>query len=331
MAALTGTTQSFGIGTAGGVREDLEDVIWDLFPDETYFLTNLDKVSASNTYHEWLTDSLAAPTANRQVEGDDASFSSYTHASRVGNYQQISRKTFIISGTTEAVTKAGRKREAARQAMKQMRELKNDMEYAIVRNQGSSAQASTTARSTASMESWLATNEILATTIAAGFTTVGFSNGVVATPTDGNTSTSVGALTVGAINSALEAAWSAGGQVSQIVLTPAYKQIVDGFTGIATRFVDNGRTQSATIINAASVYVSSFGTHTLRMHRHARSHVVLLIDPEYWAISFLRRPFSESLAKTGDAEKRMILAEWGVVCRNEKASAKIVGISATGA
>lgn len=30
MTVLTGTTQVFGVTSTGGVREDLEDVIWDL-------------------------------------------------------------------------------------------------------------------------------------------------------------------------------------------------------------------------------------------------------------------------------------------------------------
>ena len=320
MPAITGTNQSYGVGTAGGLREDLEDVIWDLFAEDTWALTNLDKVDASAVYHEWMTDALVPPATNRQVEGDDGTFASISHPVRVGNYQQISSKMFVISGTLEAVSKAGRKKEAARQAMKQMRELKQDMEFATVRNQGSSAPASTTARSTASMESWLSTNEILATSTSSA-TTPGFVSGAVAAPTDGTTT---GALTVAALNSALQGAWSAGGQVTTILTGPTQKLVMDGFTGIATRFVDNGRSQQASIIGAAAMYVSSFGTHAIRLHRHVRSSVVLCLDPEYWAISFLRRPFTTDLAKTGDADKKAMYTEWGVVCRNEKASAKVV-------
>lgn len=320
MPALTGTNHTYGVGTAGGLREDLEDVIWDLFAEDTWALTNLDKVDASAVYHEWLTDTLVAPAANRQVEGDDAAFTSIVHPARVGNYQQISSKMFIISGTLESVSKAGRKKEAARQAMKQMRELKQDMEFAIVRNQGSSAPAGATARSTASMESWLATNEILATSTSSA-TTPGFAAGAVAAPTDGTTT---GAFGVASLNLALQGAWSAGGQVTTILTGPTQKLVMDNFTGIATRFVDNGRSQPASIIGAAAMYVSSFGTHAIRLHRHVRNSVVLCLDPEYWAISFLRRPFTTDLAKTGDAEKKAMYTEWGVVCRNERASAKIV-------
>ena len=303
-----------------GIREDLEDTIWDLFPDETYCLTTFDKVDASGVYHEWLTDGIVAPTANRQIEGDDAAFITIVSPTRVGNYQQISRKTFLVSRTQEKIAKAGRRRESTRQITKQMRELKNEMEYAIVRNQASSAGGSATARSTASIESWIATNEALATTTSSA-TTPGFASGTVAAPTDGSTT---GALTVAALNSALQGAWSSGGQASQIIVGPTQKQVIDGFTGVATRFVDVDRAAQASIINAANLYVSSFGRHTVRMHRHVRSSIVLCLDPDMWAVSFIDRPFMEELAKTGDGKKYQMVSEWGLVSRNEAASAKVV-------
>jgi hypothetical protein len=51
---------------------------------------------------------------------------------------------------------------------------------------------------------------------------------------------------------------------------------------------------------------------------------VLCLDPDYWAVAFLRNPFTKPLSDTGDAEKRLILAEFTLVCRNPSASAKVV-------
>jgi hypothetical protein len=323
LAQVSGTTDVYRVGTAGGLREDLEDRIWDLFADDTYCLTNFDKVDASASYHEWLLDSLVAPTANRQIEGDDAAYVTIAAASRVGNYQQISRKTFLVSRTLEKVAKAGRKREAARQAIKQMRELKNEMEYAMVRNQASSAGGSGTARSTASIESWIATNEVLSTTTASA-TTAGFSSGTVAAPTDGTTTA---ALTEGALRSALQGAWSSGGMASQILTGTTQKVAMDGFSGIAVRQVDVNPGAQAAIVGAANSYVSSYGRHAIRLHRHVRSSVVLCIDPDYWAVSFIDRPFMEELAKTGDGRKYQIITEWGLVSRNEAANGKVVALA----
>jgi hypothetical protein len=69
MTVLTGTSQTFGISSGGGIREDLEDVIWDLFPEDTWAVSNLDKVDATSTAHEWLAQQLAAAATNIGVEG----------------------------------------------------------------------------------------------------------------------------------------------------------------------------------------------------------------------------------------------------------------------
>lgn len=306
-------------------------MIWELDPMDTWALTNLDKVDASSVYHEWLSDNLAAATANTNVEGDDASYSTAAPAERLGNYQQISKKTFLVSGTLEVVNKAGRRSEIQRLATKLMKELKRDMELALVGNQASSAGGSATARSTAGMESWIegptgtagsSNNVIIATTTAATATTPGFASGAVAAPTDGATT---GALTEAALQGALRGSWTDGGDPRVILVGAAQKAAIDVMPGQATRFVDVQRKQEASIIGAANVYVSSYGSpHMVVLSRYVRSSVALCIDPDYWAVSFLRRPFVETLAKTGDAHKRQMLAEFGLVCRNQFASSKVV-------
>ena len=147
MAALTGTTLTYGVGSAGGNREDLADSIYDLFPDDTHFLTNLQKTKASATLHEWLGDTIVSPGTNINREGNEGEFSSIVSPARYANYTQIFKKEFIVSDTQEKVAKAGRRTEGARQTIKQMREIKNDVEWAMVRNQLASAGGSTTGRS----------------------------------------------------------------------------------------------------------------------------------------------------------------------------------------
>jgi hypothetical protein len=311
------------VGTAGGLREDLEDVIWDLFADETYCLTNFDKTEATGTYHEWVKDELAAAGANIAVEGDEFSGASYTAPTRLGNYVQTARKDFLVSGVMEEVKKAGRKSELARIAMKRMRELKNDVEYALVRNAASSAGGSTTGRSSAGMESWIATNSIESTTTASA-TTTGFSSGTVAAPTDGTTTA---AFDETMFKTALNAAWTQGGDARVVLCGTSQKAKLDAFSGVATKYNEIKGANQATIIGAADMYVSDVGNHTVILHRHVRSSVVLCLDPDYWSVAFLRRPKIETLAKTGDAEKRMIVTDFTLVSRNEKASAKVVALS----
>ena len=332
MPLLTTTTHTYstGYGSAGGQREDLSDVIYELFPEDTWAVTNLDKEKANATYTEWLGQSLAAPTANAQLEGDDASFDALTAPSRFGSYLQISAKTFIVSDSLESVSKAGRSSELARGAMVKMRELKRDIETRICQNGISTAGGAGTARTTAGMEAWIgdatasaggASHVVLATTSASA-TTPPISSGTPGTAiTDGTTT---GAFTSTNLNYALQGAWADGGDATTILLTAKQKALLDGFTSVATRMVDVSRTQQASITGAANIYVSDFGVHKVILNRYGRDSVVLCLDPSMWAIRFLREFKSRPLARTGDAEKRQIIAEWALVCRNPLASSKVV-------
>ena len=330
MTAVAGTTDTYDLSTQ--VREDLEDVIWDLFPMDTWALTNLDKVDCESTKHEWQADALDAATTNAVVEGDDVSFSASTvlAATRYNNYTQISRKQFVISDTTEVVNLAGIKSQVARTTMKRMRELKRDIEKAILGASGSCAGSQAVARLSAGMEAWIAStdhsgNGIRATTTNAG-SSVGFTSGAVTAPTDGG---SFGGLAQADLNSTLEAAWNDGGNPTVILVNSTHKQTLDGFTSRATNFVDVDKGANVPILTSANVYVSDWGRHTIQLSRYLRTNpsVLLAIDPEYWATGWLRRPKMVPLAKTGDGEKRMIIAEWTLIARNPDSSGKVFSLS----
>lgn len=334
MAALTGTSSSYSVGSGGGNREDLADIIYDLFADETFLTSNLNRASADATYTEWLGDNLATPGSNINIEGDDATFATISNPSRFGNYTQIVRKTFLVSGTQETVNKAGRKSEISRQAMKQMREAKNDFEYALVRNQAATAGGTGTGRALASVESWIgeattsggstAANVVRATTTASATTPAVTSGTPGVAPTDGSTT---GALTSTALDAALQGAWEDGGDTDVILVNASVKNTINTFSGVAQRNVDVGRTQQAVITGAADLYVSNYGVHRIVLHRHARTSVALCLDLELWSISTLRDWRMEKLAKTGDGEKRMILYEGTLRCHNPVGNSKVVAIA----
>ena len=109
MAIVTNTFTTFD---AKGIREDLSNVITNIAPEETPFMSNIGRETISNSLYEWQTDTLAAAAANKQLEGDDVtSFDAVTATVRMQNYAQISRKTIVLSATEETVNKAGRRSE----------------------------------------------------------------------------------------------------------------------------------------------------------------------------------------------------------------------------
>jgi hypothetical protein len=309
MTVPSGTFQSF---QAVGNREDLEDIIWDVSPLETPFTTQVKKGKAKATYHEWQTDALAAAATNAQVQGDDATVNTAAPTVRLRNYCQILSKTVSVSGTQDAVDKAGRDSEISYQTAKRMKELRRDLEYACVRNQASTAGAAN--KTSAGQTS--------GTTIA---TTQGYSGGTVAAPTDASTT---GTVTEAHLKKVISQVWTAGGNPELLMVGPATKQKVSsGFSGIATRFKDVAGTKQAQIVSGVDLYVSDFGTHKLVPNRFMRDQNILALDMEYWSLDRLRTLQSWELAKTGDSEKRQMLMEVTLSSKNELASGKVSDIN----
>jgi hypothetical protein len=302
-----------------GNREDLAEAIFDISPMDTPFLSEASKNTASAVFHEWQTDALDAAAANRQLEGDDATANTLSPTTRVGNYCQISRKTVQVSGTQRKVDSAGRADEFSYQVAKRGREIKRDMEFALTQNQASSAGGSGTARSLASLESWLSTNYVSEGTGIAQ-TVPGFSSGVVAAPTD---STVAGTFEKASLDTAIQNCWTQGGDPKIIMVGPFNRTKVSGFTGISTLQTDAQSGQDVTLMGAVDFYKSNFGTLKLIPNRFQRDEVAFVLDMEYLGVSMLRNMEIEPLAKTGDSDKALLIAEYTLEVKNEAASAQV--------
>jgi hypothetical protein len=314
---------TFSAHEAIGQREDLADVIYDISPQDTPIMSSIGKGKATAVYHEWQTDALAsANTSNAAVEGADATAATLTPTVRIGNYTQIVQKTTQVSGTLESVDKAGRKSEKAYQLAKASAELKRDIEAIITANQGRDAGSSTTARKMGSLLSWIKTNtnKQSATTAGADPTTIG-----VSTRTDGTTRTFQESM----LKDVVQKVFSSGGTPTLLVVPPALKQVVSGFTGLAQHRYNSNATAEITILAGADLYQSDFGVLQLVPNRFMRSRDALVLDPEYASLNYLRAFQTNDLARTGDSEKTQILAELTLEVKNEAAHGGIFDLSAT--
>jgi len=307
------------------VREDLANVIYNISPVDVPFMSNVGRENVKNTYYEWQTDNLAAASAsNAQLEGNDynGTATSRSPTQRVGNYTQISSKIIETSGTLEAVDKAGMRSYLAYELAKAASELKRDMESTATAGQVSNAGNTTTARVTAGLGSWIITNSYSGTGGAAPVMSSGAGN-LDGTPATAATAGTARALTETLVKAAIQGVWTQGGDPKVLMVGPFNKTVVSGFTGIATRYRDVPAGSQAEIIGAADVYVSDFGTVNVVPNRFQPENTAYILDPEYASMAFLRNFRTEVLAKTGDAEKRMIIVEYGVKVRQQKSHAAI--------
>lgn len=312
MAILTNTALTF---SAIGNREDLADVIYNVDPVDTPFQAAIGKNKASAVLHEWQTQTLAAAAANAAIEGDDTTssytFASITQPTRASNRCQISRKDVVVSGTQDAVSKAGRKREITYQLVLKNKELRRDMEFVLTNNQAPVTGDSTTARQLRPLVGWYATN-----TVANG----GSNGSTSAARSDGTQR----ALTESLLKSGLQSCWDNGGDIDLIMVGSFNKTVISGFAGNNTRTQD---TSDGKLAAAIDVYKSDFGTHRIKANRFSRARDCHLLMTSMWAVSFLRPVHTVDLAKTGDNEKGLVQAEYTLEARNERGSGLVADLT----
>lgn len=302
-----------------GVREDLADKIYELFPDECPFTGMIGRGSASSTYTEWQLDGLAAASAtNGAIQGDDTPNVSRANTTRVGTYTQISTKVVGVSTTVEAVNKAGRKSELARELMKSGRELNTDIELRASGNYASVAPAAGVAGLTAGALAWLTSNVSRGGSGASG----GFSAGIVAAATNGTQRTYTETL----LKTVLQSVWSAGGNPKAVITNGTQKQTAAAFTGLAQQRRETGN-KAATIVAGADVYVSDFGPVQFVPSRYSSARDALIVDPEYWDIADLDGLVVEDLAKTGLAKRKLMRREWALRCKNQGANGVVADLT----
>jgi hypothetical protein len=227
MTQFAGTTDTFDLAT---LKESLDPVVWNLFPMDTYFTSNIDKVNVTNTQHQWVFDTLNAAANNKQLEGDDASYTTLATASRVSNYTQIARKMILLSDTSSDGVRTVGQNPMGRAVMKAMKEYKRDVELDLLGRQGSSAGATATARASGGVCAWIwgtgATdpgNTVYPSVAGTGGNTTGttpsYAAAVVAGQTDGTTAAS--SIVLADITSAAELAWVDGGEPDTIIASSA--------------------------------------------------------------------------------------------------------------
>jgi hypothetical protein len=300
---------TFLSSAAIGNREDLSDIIYRISPTQTPFISLASKSKASNTVHEWQTQDLAAAvTTNIAVEGADATAKVVTPTVRLNNRTQISTKTLSVSGTQLASNPAGRKDEMGYQMSLAALELRRDMESSATQLGVSAASP----RQSRGLVGWVVDNTVKNLGTLASYS--------------GNTDRTLGtqqAFTEANFKSALQLAYTAGGEIDTVMMGPAQKQTFSTFTGNATRY---DKSEDGKLYTSVDVYVSDFGEVKAVPNRFQASRDVFCLQSDKWAIAYLRPFTTVELAKTGDADNRELLVEWCVEARAPKANAAVYDV-----
>lgn len=309
-----------------GIKEDLQDKIYMVSPEATPVLSAIRRFKATQKLHEWQRDSLASPNKdNAVIEGDDRSGSSLSATARVANTTQLFDKVAVVSSTTEKSKAAGRSSEMKYQIAKAFKELKRDMEAAVVSNNPAVAGNSTTARKAAGLGVLLYTN----TSHGAGGSTASHTSGLATTaPTAGTARNFAEAQ----IKTVMQSIYTNSGEMPGVIsMTPSHKGTFSGFAGIAGSRYQVPKGKQAVIVGGADVYMSDFGELTVvpnYVQATANNGTVFILNPEMAGVAYLQEFQSEALAKTGHTEKELVFAEATLVVTSEAAHGKIADLNA---
>lgn len=315
MAIVTNTFRS---PSAKGNREELSDIVSRITPEDTPIYTMISKESFKTTHPEWETDDLAAPAENAVPEGDDYVFGATTPAVRVGNYTQIYRKEGIISGTQDAQDNAGGVEQVRYQKLKKAVELRKDVEYSIV---DAKASVAGTTRYSGSLSTWIATNTARGGSGAnGGFNT---STNLTVAPTNGTQR----AFTKVLMDNVMQQGYQQGANFKSLVCSPYVKSVFVTFmsdTNVAAYRYNTDSGNGNSIIANADIYEGPFGKVMVVPNRvmagaAGLARNVFFIDPEFLSYGWFRKiKEDKDVAKTGDAQKFVMLGEGALKVKNEK-------------
>lgn len=318
---MSAPTNTVTTATSIGLREDLEDNIYRVAPEETPIIANIGKGKATAIKHEWQLEALATPNdSNAALEGDDiTSFDTPNTTVRVGNLCQIFRKTVSVSRTEEVVDKAGRASEINRQTVLKGIENRRDMEARFARNLAAQSESGANPRMAAGLLAWLTSNVSRGT----GGSSGSLSGGV---PTTAATNGTQRGFTESLVKSVLASAFANGARPSLGFMGGPHKQVFSTFTGIADIRVNADKGKQANIIAGADVYTSDFGNITLMPHPYAYTRDAVFIDPKMLAVGVLDGTKRKRLGDSGDSEKYLMTNESTLIVRNERAHAVVADL-----
>ena len=319
-------TNAFSTYAAKGNREDLSNSVYNIDPFDTPVLSMSRRRNAKNRTFDWQTEFLPAVDPNNaQIEGFELARSLSTATARLTNVAQISKRDATVSGSQEASDAAGKGSEMGHQMAMVSKVLKSDIESIMSSRQARDDGADpNTPRKTESICHWIGRAKDKAAAVAGAV--IGVTAGLPVLATDAFAAVagaSQVALTEVMIGDAMQKAYTNGAKPDNWVVPPAIKRTVSTFDGRGISQVLVGKTE---VVATVDVIATDFGRVKVMPSLWMPGDVSLVLDADFLATAYFRNFRQFPIAKIGDAETRVILAEWGVEMRNPLAHILMNGI-----
>jgi hypothetical protein len=332
-------TNAFTTYNAVGNREDLSNTIYNIDPFDTPVMSAIRRRNVKNRLFDWQTEflpnvsptvvpgtGLMDPATNAQFEGFALAPHSAQPTIRQNNVTQISERDATISGSQEESDAAGKGSEMSHQMAMASKVLKSDMETAMCSRQPriDGNDTTPTARVTEGITHWLGRAKDKLGAVGGAVAPGTAVTGLPVLSTDAFAAPAAVPLTEAMLGDGMQKAYVNGASPTLWIVPPGPKRTVSNFVGRSTTQVLVGKTE---VVSTVDVLATDFGRIKCIPSRWVPPDVGLLIDPDYLAVAFFRSFRQYLMARTGDAETRMIVVEWGVEVRNALANILFNGIT----
>ena len=294
---------STSTNTAGN-REDLSDILTILEPESTPLTSLASKKKATGTFFEVQVDDLSTAEFAGVSEGEDVTAFSNQSANRtrLGNYIQKFRRSYMVSDIEQLVSTAGVSSEFSNAEGKAIRELKRDFEAAICSNQDKQQEGGAgNPYKTRGMLNWLGTPA----DVPAAFRCVAFDT----------TATQTEATFNGVLQALYQANGMPGGQLT-LIAGPGLKQEISNFSRVSSTTLNTYQVtqtaESKKITLSVNLYDGDFGRVAIVpstfVNRTSGSSTVdadagLLVDPEYVSVFTLKAESRSELEDQGGGSR----------------------------
>jgi hypothetical protein len=316
---------SFTTYQAVGNREDLSNGIYNIDPFDTPVMSMAGRRNVKERQFDWQSEHLPVVDPNNaQLEGFQLVATTGQPTVRLSNVTQISKRDATVSGSQEEAVKAGKGSEMAHQLALKSKVLKSDMEVIMCSRQARNDGSDAAARTTEAIAHWIA--RTVDRNAVQGSSVFGYKVGLPALPTDAFPAVIAGnqtAFTEQMLGDAMQQAYVLGANPKVLITPPAIKREVSTFVGRSTTQVLVGKTE---VVSTVDVIATDFGRIKVMPSRWLAADVALLLDPAYISLGYFRNFRQVPLAKVGDAETRMVVAEWGVEMKNGNAHILFSGV-----
>lgn len=300
-----------------GKKLSFANWISNLSPVETPFVSMTGKEAIQQTLFQWQTDTLETANAdNAVVEGSAAEAPTRASTTVLSNVTQILRKVVRVSDTANALANYGRGKELQYQMEKAGKEIKRDLEAALLKNGAKVDGSGVLARKTAGFSALVAAKD------AADPDTGAIVHKATAAPTAGATGSV--SITETELFDLTYNLYLSGSKANIIMFHPKHAAFFASLMETAAAGHNRMKMfdgQDTKFNQYVSSIVDPLGQEfKLIPNRWMDEKKVFFFTPSDWTQMVLRAPERTKLAKDGSYEKWMIEMEVGLRHRNPYAS-----------